>query len=209
MKYFSLLYQGDVHTATDEKVIPADQFSLLLDAAEVLEKAKEDARTYKEETEAECETLRQQARQEGFAEGLSQFNEHLINFEQNLRKLRHDTQQATLPLALQAAKKIVGKQLDLHPETIVDIVLQAILPMTQSHRVTIYVNKSEKEILEAQKPRIKEILEQIESLSIQDRSDVSPGGCIIETERGIINATIENQWRALEAAFQKYMKRQI
>lgn len=207
MKFFSLLYQGDVHTATDEKVIPADQFSILMEAAEVLEKAKEDAAAYKEETEAECEQLREKAKQEGFEEGLSQFNEHLLSFEQNLRKLRHEMQQMILPLALQAAKKIVGKQLDLYPETIVDIVIQTLAPMTQSRKVTIYVHKSEKEILEAQKPRIKEILEQLESLSIQERGDVSPGGCIIETETGIVNATIENQWRALEAAFQKYMKR--
>ena len=61
--------------------------------------------------------------------------------------------------------------------------------------------------LEAEKSKIREILDQIESLSIHDRADIATGGCIIETESGIINATVDNQWRALEAAFEKYVKR--
>ena len=63
-----------------------------------------------------------------------------------------------------------------------------------------------KEILEAEKPKIKSILEQVQVLTIQERNDIAPGGCIIETESGIINASIENQWRALESAFERYMR---
>lgn len=111
-----------------------------------------------------------------------------------------------LPLALKAAKKIVTKELETRPETIVDIVLHTLTPVLQSHKITIWVNKADKEILEKEKSRIREKLEQIESLSIHERDDISPGGCIIETEAGIINASIENQWRAIEAAFDKYLK---
>lgn len=111
-----------------------------------------------------------------------------------------------LPLALKAAKKIVAKELETQPETIVDIVLQALAPVLQNHRITIWVNKADKEILEKEKTRIREKLEQVESLSIKERDDVAQGGCVIETESGIINASIENQWRAIESAFDKYLK---
>lgn len=49
-------------------------------------------------------------------------------------------------------------------------------------------------------------MDQVESFTILDRADITPGGCIIETESGIINASFENQWRALEMAFERYMK---
>lgn len=111
-----------------------------------------------------------------------------------------------LPLALKAAKKIVAKELETKPETIVDIVLQALAPALQNHRITIWVSKADKEILETEKTRIKEKLEQVESLSIKERDDVAQGGCVIETESGIINASIDNQWRAIESAFDKYLK---
>ena len=45
-KFFSLIFSGEIHRAEDDKVLPEDQFSVLLDAKEVLSKAKEDVKTY-------------------------------------------------------------------------------------------------------------------------------------------------------------------
>ncbi len=206
MKFFSLLYQGDIHFASDQKVIPAEEFGILLSAQELVEKAKSDASAYLLATEKECESLRQKAHDEGYNEGLTRFNEHLMQFEIQLRKIHHETQKAIIPLALKAAKKIVAAELKQHPESIVDIVIQSLLPVKQNHKIKIFINKEDKQILEANKSAIKEHFEHLQSLSIQERNDVSPGGCIIETESGIINATIENQWRALESAFGKYIR---
>src|SRR5271170_3866767 len=99
MKFFSLLYQGDVHTATDEKVIPAEDFSTLMEACEIVEKAKEDAVAYRQEAEAKCNVLFSEAEKAGFEAGLATFNEHILTFDQNLKRLRHEMQQAILPLA--------------------------------------------------------------------------------------------------------------
>jgi type III secretion protein L len=206
MKFFSLIYQGEVHPATEDKIVPAEDFSTLMEADEILRHAQEDAEDYKKQTEQECQQLKEEAEQAGFAEGLEQFNQHLMHFDKQLRLLKSDLQKQILPLTLKAAKKIVGEQLDLHPETIVEIVIQALAPITHHHRYTIYVNKADKEILEEHKPKIKQILEQVQILTIQERNDIAPGGCIIEWEGGILNVTLENQWRALESAFDKYTK---
>ncbi|NNM43039.1 MAG: HrpE/YscL family type III secretion apparatus protein [Chlamydiae bacterium] len=206
MKFFSLIYQGDIHPSDNKKVIPANTYSTLVDAHQVLERAKEDASNYKKSVEEECEVLRENAKKEGFQEGLEKFHEHVIAFDGYLKEIRHEMHKQILTLALQTAKKIVAKELEQSPETIVDIVLQALQPVTQSHRIVIYVNKADRDILEKNKPKIKDIFEKVETLSIQERPDIQVGGCIIETESGIINAEIENQWRALEAAFDRYMK---
>ncbi len=206
MKLFTFIHEDSIHVADNQKIIPAEEFSTLLDCNQIAAKAKEDAEIYRKQVEKECDTLKMQAKQEGFQEGLCQFNDKLILFEKQLRVIRHEMQQAILPLALKAARKIVSKELELSPETIVDIVLQTLGPIKQNHKIVIYVNKADKEVLEANKTKIKQLLEQLQSLSILERADISPGGCVIETESGIINATIENQWRALEAAFERYMK---
>jgi type III secretion protein L len=85
--------------------------------------------------------------------------------------------------------------------------MTALKPVTQHRKVIIYVNKVDLEELEASKPKIKNLFEHLENLSIQERSDIEPGGCIIETEAGIINAQLENQWRSLEIAFESFMKK--
>ncbi len=205
-KLFSYLFSGDLHFSSSEKIIPAQEFSTLLNAQEVLSKALESSEKKHKLVEEECESLRKKAQEEGFQEGLVQFNQHLLDLEEHARKVYRETQNSILKIALQAAKKIVGKEIELHPETIVDIVIQALAPVKQNHRINILVNKIDKDILEQHKNRIKEIFEQLQFLGIQERADIAPGGCIIETESGIINANVENQWKALEVAFQKYMK---
>ena len=204
MKWLSLIYQGDVHPSTDQKLIKQDDYSKLITAEELVEIAKADATKLLEKTKKECEKLRQKAKEQGFEEGLEKFNEQIFFLSDQLKALRLNIQQIVLPIALKSAKKIVAKELETFPETIVDIVMQAIHPVTESHQVTIFVSKEDKEILDTQKPRIKEILGHAEIITIQEKSDIQPGGCVIKTEGGMINATIENQWRALENAFEKY-----
>ncbi|MDN3507047.1 MAG: FliH/SctL family protein [Simkaniaceae bacterium] len=204
MKWFSLLYSGDLHPSSDEKIIKAENFSKLLSSVDVLEKAQEDAQKKLEKTKEECEKLCEEAKNKGFDEGIEKFNEQIFFLDEQLKSIRLKLQQMVLPIALKAAKRIVGKELEMHPEAIVDIVMQAIAPISESQQVTIFVNKEDKQHLDKEKEKLKEILSQAQNLTIQERSDVEPGGCIIKTEGGMINATIENQWKALERAFEKH-----
>ncbi len=208
MKLFSLIQSGDVHFEGEQKIVPAEAFSQMLEVEELIEKAKSDVANYKKQNEEQCAETLEKARKDGFSEGLAQLNDHIVQLDLVTKQLRHELQRQILPIALQAAKKIVGKELETHPETIVDIVIQALTPATQNHFITIYLNKEDREMIENEKQRIKDLLEQVEVLKIEERSDIEQGGCIIKTESGIINAEIENQWRLLEAAFDRYLKEQ-
>ena len=61
--------------------------------------------------------------------------------------------------------------------------------------------------MERKKKELKAAFEQVQSFIIEEKENIKPGGCIIETEAGIINASLENQWRALESAFEAFMKK--
>lgn len=205
-RLFTLIENEEVHPASDKKVIRSEDFSTLLAASDLLEKTRTDINAAQERAQQEAEELKKKGYDDGYQEGVVQLNEQILGLENEKKRLRHEMNQLILPLALKAAKKVVAGELKAHPETIVNIVLQALAPVMQNHKITIYVNKADKDILEAEKPRLKEKLEQIESLVIKERDDISPGGCMIETESGIINATIENQWRGIESAFDRYLK---
>ena len=205
MKFFSLFSGKEVRLAPGRKTIPAKEFSLLTEAEEILSMVKKEAEHYKRDTAAESEKIKEQAFNEGFQEGLISLNKHLLALDHELKAIRSDVQKKILPLALKAARKIMGEELKLHPERIVDIVLTSLKPVTQHRKITIYVNKADLPMIEENKGKIKKIFEHLESLSIQERNDIEPGGCMIETEAGIINAQLENQWRALESAFESFM----
>jgi type III secretion protein L len=206
-KFFSLFSGREVHIAPGEKVIPAKEYATLQKAAELLKKTKTEALQFAKDEAKEAELIKEIAFKEGFQEALTSLNKHILALDHELQKLRTEVQQKIVPLALKAARKLVGEELKLHPDRIVDIVLASLKPAVQHKKIIIYVNKADLEALETDKPRIKEVFEHLESLSIQERDDVEPGGCIIQTEAGIINAQLENQWRALEAAFTTFMKK--
>ncbi|MCH9630959.1 MAG: Yop proteins translocation protein L [Chlamydiia bacterium] len=207
MTLFSLIYQGDVKKTSKSKVIRAEEFSKLLGIDELLEEAENDIEKLRLENEETCQKLQENAKATGHKEGLATFNSHIIYLDKKVKELQHELQKLVLPIALQAAKRIVGNQLETKPETVVDIVIQALKPVTQAHEVKILVSKEDKEILENEKDRIKNLFDQLRILSFEEREDISQGSCIIETEAGIINASLENQWRALEAAFDNFLKR--
>ncbi len=208
MKFFSLVKDGELHTAPGTKVVPKEELESLIDSAKLLEKVDHEMKEYRKEVLKECENLKKEAHEEGFQEGLKRFNEATLKLNQESKKIHDDIQKKITPLTMQAARKILGEELKLNPKRIVEIVSQALKPITSHKYVKIFVNKADLEILDKEKENIKKILEQVDTFSLQERSDIEPGGCIIETEAGIINAQLENQWRALEAAFESFLKQQ-
>ena len=103
MKFFSLIYQGEVHPATGEKVIASEDFSILMKASELLKKAKQDIKNHQKKTQEECEQLKEEAKKEGFQEGLEHFNRQILDFERSLRAIRLELQNQIIPIALKAS----------------------------------------------------------------------------------------------------------
>ena len=200
-----MIHGDSVHAMPETRIIPAAEFSKAVEAYQVLEEVKKDALQYKQEVAEEMEKLKEQAQREGFEEGFKKWVEQIVKVEEEIIKVRKETEKVALPVALKAAKKIVGRELELSENTIVDIVSNSLKAVVTHKRITIYVNKKELESLEKNRQKLKDIFENLEILTFRERSDVEPGGCIIETEGGIINAQLENQWRILENAFDRMM----
>lgn len=205
-KIFSLIFGEPNKISANKRVIPANAVAELLDAEEVLNKVKADAEAYKLAIAKECEKLKEGAQAAGFAEGYQIWTEHIATLEEEISNVRADMEKLLIPVALKAAKKIVGREIELSDDTIVDIVSNSLKSVSQHKKITIYVNKKDLDPLEQSRGRLKEIFESLEILSLRERSDIARGGCVIETEAGIINAQLENQWSALERAFASLMR---
>lgn len=206
-KFFSLIHSDDkIHLAPEQRVIAADAFSDLLAADEMISRVQGDAEQYKKALVSECEKLKEQSEREGFAAGFETWAAHIAELEQETRSIHKELRKVVIPLALKAAKKIVGREIELSEDTAVDIVANSLKAVAQHKKIVIYANKQDLETLEASKPRLKGLFEQLETLSIRERDDIEPGGCVIETEAGIINAQLSNQWLILEKAFIALMK---
>jgi type III secretion protein L len=205
-KFFSLLSKKEVTIKAGKKIIPEGEFTLLKKANEILKEVKKEALEYKKEVTKECELLKESAYKTGFDEALLEMNKHILHLSHEIKNFAEEMKKMILPISLKAAKKILKEELRLHPDRILDIITQSLKPVMQHKQIKLYVNKEDLDILEKNKNKIKKILEQVEIFSIEERDDIEKGGCIIETEAGIINAQLENLWRTLELAFESYLK---
>ncbi|WP_038500899.1 HrpE/YscL family type III secretion apparatus protein [Chlamydia avium] len=207
MKFFSLIFKND-EIAPNQKILSPEAFSALLDAQELLVKTKEDSEAYMNATKQECEKLRQEAEKRGFKEGSDAWNTQLAYLEKEMHELRDEIKSSLVPLAIASVKKILGKELETHPDTIVSIIIKALKELTQHKKILIHVNPKDLSIVEQSRPELKKIVEYADTLIIAPQADVSPGGCIIETEAGIINAQLDVQLAALEKAFSTILSQQ-
>jgi type III secretion protein L len=200
-RYFSLISTTGVMRGGGEKIIPADVFSALVDGRGLLDKVKEDAAEYRRKVIKENETLKEKAQKDGFAEGYEAWVAQVAKLEEEIGKVRQEMMKLIMPIALKAAKKIVATELETAPEVILDICKSTLKAVAQHKKIVLYINKHDFETIDKNKAEIKQMFEQLESLSIRERDDIEPGGCVIETEAGIINAQIKDRWISLEAAF--------
>ena len=204
MTIFSLLLSDtEVHLAPGVKVIPQKQVSKLLDLKELQKLVEEEAENYRREVDQECEVLREQARQEGFATGETTWARAISGLEQEAEAIRAEYEQEMVPGVVKAVERIIGTKLKMDHDLIVSIVAQSLRSVIQYRTITIYCRKEDLDLLEKAKPKFRKLLERCETLNVQDRSDIEPGGCIIETEGGIINAQLSSQLAALERAMKR------
>lgn len=207
MKFLNLIYGGDVHLAPNQKVIPAEEFTKLVEASEVIEEIKSEGVKYRQEIAKEGDMVFEKSKEKGQDEGMAKWADQLKNLEDEIKKNKVSLEKFIAKIALATAKKVVGTELSTSPETISNIVAKSLKSVSGHKKITIFVNKDDLEKLESQRDKLKSVFEELESFSIQVRKDITPGGVIIETEAGIVDARAEVLWDKVEKAFESLIKK--
>ncbi|MCB1148710.1 MAG: HrpE/YscL family type III secretion apparatus protein [Chlamydiia bacterium] len=205
-KLFTLIRNEELRLAPGAKILKAEDYATLLSSEEMLETVKNDAEEYRLQVAKEAEKVKEEAEHEGFEEGMRQWSEHILKLEKQIENVHGELSKLIIPVALKAAKKIIGHEIETNQKTVVDIIINNLKAVAHHKRIKIYVNRDDLAVIENSKEALKKVFEQLESLLIIESEDVKPGGTIIETEGGIINAQLENLLRTLEKAFESYME---
>jgi len=206
-KFFSLINGQQVAIAPGKKKISQEALTSLMDSTELLSKVQEDAKAYRKQVIEECEAIKEHAEAEGFQAGYEKWTDQLAQLEKEIQQVREELQKVVMPVAMRAAKKIVTEELSVSPEITKKIVFNTLKTVAQHKRIVLYVSKEDFQMIESEKNNLKKIFEELESLSIREREDIEQGGCVIETEIGIVNARLQDRWRTLESAFESLYAR--
>lgn len=208
-KFFSLIDGRMIKKAPGKKIIPEKEFSKLLDGKELSEQVKKDGEDYRKEVSQECEKLKEEAEKAGFDKGFEQWAQKLAELETEIENVKKNVEKVIIPIALKAAKKIIGDEISTDRQTVLKIVKETLQPVTTHKNIVIYVHREDLEQLEKDKAEIKKLFEDLRSFSIREGEDIDRGGCVIETEGGIINARLSHRWSILEDAFESFAQNKM
>ena len=187
-------------SSSGSKVIKKDVASAKSNANQILTAAEEEAAAILANAKAEAAELRESAEKKGYEAGISELNELIAQFERTRDELFEKNREEILKVAILVARKIMGHALEQRPETLADVVSQAIRGAQHEGRLRIRVHPDDLDTLKAHQDRvIAEIGSRTELELVEDRT-IEGGGCVVESALGIIDARLETQMKVLERA---------
>lgn len=179
-------------------IIRGEVYSASAKARELLQKAQQEAETIIRNAQEESTKLRQNGYDTGYQEGLAQTTELLVKARQEQEQFLRNANRDLMDLAFKIAEKIIGKQLEIEPETIISIVKQAMQTVRQTKQLTIRVHPADAKILKENEEELQETLGRQRILDIMEDKKVQQGGCIIESEIGTVEAQLHTQLERLK-----------
>jgi flagellar assembly protein FliH len=179
-----------------------------------LPRAQSEATKILNQAKAEAEGIRNKAREEGMVQGRGQGNkeaeqkvkealETLNEAVKERKKIIKDAEAEILRLALKAAEQIIRSEVSLHRDVCLNIVSEAINRVSDREQVIVKVNREDAEYIKKYKDRLAGIVDGVKSFSVLEDSGIEPGGCVIETNLGYVDARIGTKLAALEEALKK------
>jgi flagellar assembly protein FliH len=198
---------------------PTPQRQAILDAAQITKAARDRARALLEGAQARAveiiteaadkaaeqeETAFRQGYQRGHAEGKEEF---LDQIKGQLDKLETILQQAMsvrqaamelaeedlIKLSLLIAEKIVRKEIQLDSEVTKRVLTEAISYLGGATKIFVRVNRRDLPTLEEGEDEIRRLFLEAKAITFIEDESIQPGGCIIETDLGRIDARLETR----------------
>lgn len=155
---------------------------------------------------------------EGYAAALEKRNNEIdrglldlsavLESVQNLKpELISNNEAHIMNLIYQIAEKLAYDHIEQKPEVILEVIRRAIHTAQVEEEVTVLVAPEQVQFLETYKNSDNEKFEFLENIKIQASDQIRPGGCIVETNYGAIDARIEERfkkvWAELSASIPK------
>ena len=163
------------------------------------------------------EELQKNAFQKGFAEGrkvgfdagtkkmdpvISSLHQALVKLQNIRQEIHQEIEKEVVQLALAIAKKIVCHEVKTTRETVVCIAREALSRVENPGKIKIKLNPEDLQFINDTRSQLSRFLQNVDNIRFEAADSVQSGGCLIETDRGDIDARIEKQFQVIEETFQ-------
>ncbi|MBG0775375.1 MAG: HrpE/YscL family type III secretion apparatus protein [Desulfovibrionaceae bacterium] len=191
--------------APGTKVLRAEEYGELVQAGEIVEMARAQARRIQEEARRVYEAERTRGYEDGLDKGRMEIAERMMDTVGQTVDYLGSVEESVTDVVIQALRKIVGEMDDR--ERIVRVVRNALAVVRNQNRVTARVSPKDAERVKGAVDEILSGYPGIAFLDVSADSRLSPGGCILESEIGVVEASVDIQIEAIRKSLLKRIKR--
>jgi flagellar biosynthesis/type III secretory pathway protein FliH len=143
----------------------------------------------------------------GFKAGLEKaqalrvrLDELLGSLERSRRDLCVRLEEEMLALTVRMAEKVIHREILANRSSVISVLSAALKEVKEDERILVRVSPPDLMAVQEVLPELVEQLGVVGRLSLQEDPDVSPGGCVIETDRCEVDARVEKVLQKLEEA---------
>lgn len=185
------------------------------EAERLLFQARAEAEAIRKEAEAWRERALEEARQAGYqagyAEGLSEgeriardMREEASRVLQEALKTREEVlrsiEEEAIELALEIARKVIHQEVKASGDMVLAIARDALQEVISGKSYKLRVSPADAVTVREHKGELEGLLPGGATLQVVSEEDLSPGGCIVETEEERLEATVEGQFEEIAEA---------
>jgi type III secretion protein L len=181
-------------------VIPAEVHDAHLQARRLLGEARTEAARIVAGADAAREAARLEGQGRGREEGFAEVTSLLVRARAVAAAARAEAAADLRTLAVRIAEKVLGHALLAAPELAGDLAAAALQAARHQRDITLRVHPDDLAAVAGARPRLKELLLRAPDLALRADPTVGRGGCVVETEVGVIDARLETQLEAIERA---------
>jgi len=190
------------------------------EARSILSGAQEEAELVRSQAEEEAQQIRKRAFEEAYAEGLKkaqldieedrqaalqQSAEIIEEARQTKIQIMRSCESDMVRLVMAVAKKVIASELTTNPDIIINVLRESISYLDKPDNIMVYVNPRDLErLLDVTKTEtFFDIGTNDVNLNFQGDDRISPGGCSLESEGGSVDTRLETRIAAVEQALQE------
>lgn len=183
----------------EARIIKAADLALMREGQAILDAARERAAEVERAAAEAYEERRQQGYDDGVLEGRMEHMEKMMETAMQAVEYLESMEESLVRVVGSAVRKIVG-EMDSN-ERIVRIVRNALVTVRNQQRVIVRIAPSdESAVRESLGAMLISAPGSVSFLDVSADPRMNPGECMLESELGVVDASLETQFHALEQA---------
>lgn len=159
----------------------------------------------------EAQNIREAASKEGYQEGLEHAKADIQEVKNAITSFLGAKQAVfdyiapdILEISVDIAQKIIKKELQQDPNVILDNILALLKSLSKDEtKVTLRVNPTQVSLLKSETPNLLNEAGLDAKILVVPDETIMEGGCIVTTNNGVIDATIETQLAVISEALRE------